>query len=99
MFLVDFLMSLAHAGVSVIIVINTRFEFDVGTSIKPYISNEVALIPQDFGNILNKNKLRFGIRHQANDYVKLDPHIFLQHQRINDWKLEYGPTLRIDVGF
>jgi hypothetical protein len=31
--------------------------------------------------------------------VKLDPHIFIQNQRKNDWKLEYGPTLRIDVNF
>ena len=99
MFLVDFLMSLAHAGVSVAIINNTRFEFDVGAPILPYVSNEVALNSHDFGNILDKNKLRFGIRHQASDYVKLDPHIFLQHQRINDWKLEYGPTLRIDVDF
>jgi hypothetical protein len=98
-FLVDFLMSVAHAGVSVIIVNNTRFEFDVGSPIKPYVSNEVTLGSHNFGNILDKNKLRFGIRHQASDYVKLDPHIFLQHQRINDWKLEYGPTLRIDVAF
>ena len=41
--------------------------------------------------ILNKNKFRVGIRHKANDYVKLDPHIFIQHQRKNDWALEYGP--------
>ena len=99
MFLVGFLMNLARADVSVAIINNTRFEFDVGASIKPYISNEVALSPQDFGNILNKNKLRFGVRHQTNDYVKLDPHLFFQHQRKNNWKLEYGPTLRIDVSF
>jgi len=99
MFLVVFLMSLCYAEGSVTIVNNTRFEFDVGAPIKPYVSNEVALNSHDSGNILNKNKLRFGIRHQANDYIKLDPHIFLQHQRKNNWKLEYGPTLRIDVNF
>ena len=99
MYLIGFLVSILLADVSLIIVNNTRFEFDVGAPIKPYFSNEIALESYDFGNILNKNKLRFGIRHQANDYIKLDPHLFFQHQRKNNWKLEYGPTLRIDVNF
>ena len=93
------LMAVANAGVSATIVNNTRVEFDVGAQVKPYVSNEVALNPHDFGNVLNKNKFRVGIRHKANDYVKLDPHIFIQHQRKNDWALEYGPTLRLDINF
>ena len=93
------LMSVATAGVSVSIVSNTRFEFDIGTQVKPYLANEVALNPHDFGNVLNKNKFRIGIRHKANDYVKLDPHIFIQNQRKNNWTLEYGPTLRLDINF
>ncbi len=91
--------SIANAGVSVSIVSNTRFEFDVGAQVKPYVSNEVALNPHDFGNVLDKNKFRVGIRHKANDYVKLDPHIFIQNQRKNNWALEYGPTLRLDINF
>ena len=93
------LMSAAHAAFSVSIVNNTRFEFDIGAPIKPYIANEVALNPHDFGNALDKNKFRVGIRHKANDHVKLDPHIFIQNQRKNDWALEYGPTLRLDINF
>ena len=46
-------MSLAHAGVSVTIVNNTRFEFDVGAPLKPYVSNEVAMNLHNFGNILD----------------------------------------------
>lgn len=94
-----FLMSLAYANPTVSIVNNTRFEIDIGTAVKPYFANEIAINPHDFGNVLDKNKFRIGIRHKANDHVKLDPHIFIQHQRKNDWKLEYGPTLRIDVNF
>ena len=97
--LIVLLMSFAHAGFSVSIVNNTRFEFDIGKPVKPYISNEVALNPHDFGNVLNKNKFRLGIRHKANAHVKLDPHLFIQHQRKNDWALEYGPTLRLDINF
>ena len=94
-----FLTGVANAGFSISIVNNTRFEFDVGAQVKPYIANEIALNPHDFGSVLDKNKFRVGIRHKANDYVKLDPHIFIQNQRKNDWILEYGPTLRIDVNF
>ena len=63
------------------------------------MSNEVALNPYELLHVLSKNKFRLGIRHQANEHVKLDPHIFLQHQRKNEWILEYGPTLRLDVNF
>ena len=93
------LMGIANAGVTAVIVNNTRVEFDVGAQVKPYVANEVALNPHDFGNVLNKNKFRLGIRHKANDHVKLDPHLFIQHQRKNDWILEYGPTLRLDINF
>ena len=99
MFLIVFFITFAQADVSVTIVNNTRFELDIGKEVMPYMANEVTLNPHDFGNALGKNKFRFGIRHQANDYIKLDPHVFLQHQRKNNWKLEYGPTLRIDVNF
>ena len=98
MFLAIF-MSTAHAGFSVSIINNTRFEFDIGKSIRPYVANEVALNPHDLGNTLDKNKFRVGIRHKANNYIKLDPHFFIQNQRKNDWELECGPTLRIDVSF
>ena len=91
--------ALAHAMVSVVIVNNTRFEFDVGKEVKPYISNEVALNPHHLSHVLDKNKFRVGIRHKTNDHVKLDPHIIIQHQRKNDWVIEYGPTLRLDVNF
>ena len=93
------LMGIANAGVTAVIVNNTRVEFDIGAQVKPYVANEVALNPHDFGNVLNKNKFRLGIRHKANDHVKLDPHLFIQHQRKNDWALECGPTLRLDINF
>ena len=93
------LMGIANAGVTAVIVNNTRVEFDVGAQVKPYVANEVALNPHDLSNVLNKNKFRLGIRHKANDHVKLDPHLFIQHQRKNDWALEYGPTLRLDINF
>jgi len=89
------LTSLTYAGVSVSIINNTRFEFDVGALAKPYVANEVAFNVGGF----DKNKFRVGIRHKANDYIKLDPHIFIQNQRKNDWALEYGPTFRIDFNF
>ena len=93
------LTSIANAVPSVSITNNTRFEFDVGAQVKPYVSNEGVLNLHDFGSVLDKNKFRVGIRHKANDYVKLDPHIFIQNQRKNDWALEYGPTLRLDINF
>ena len=88
----------SHASPTLIIVNNTRFEIDGGWALNPYISNEIALIPQDSGNVFDKNKFRVGIRYKVNG-LKLDPHLFFQKEREDDWKLEIGPTLRIDVSF
>lgn len=93
------MVSIANADISVSIINNTRLEFDVGREVNPYVANEVTLVSHNFGNILDKNKFRVGIRHKANDYIKIDPHLFIQRQRENDWTFEYGPTLRIDVNF
>ncbi len=94
------LVRLAYAGVSLSIVNNTRLEFNAGTQLSVYVANEIQTVLGSHNSyVLDKNKFRVGIRHKANDYVKLDPHIFLQNQRKNDWALEYGPTLRIDVNF
>ncbi len=99
MYFLCLMASMAYGEVGVTIVNNTRVEFNVGREVSPYIANEVALNPHDVGNALDKNKFRIGVRHKANDYVKLDPHVFIQHQRKNEWAVEYGPTLRIDVNF
>lgn len=88
----------SYASPKLIIVNNTRFELDGGWIVNPYVSNEVALIPQDFGSIFDKNKFRIGVRHKV-DSIKLDPHLFFQKQRENNWELEIGPTLRIDMSF
>tara|TARA_Y100000034_G_scaffold49146_1_gene60760 strand:+ start:1670 stop:1948 length:279 start_codon:yes stop_codon:yes gene_type:complete len=92
-------MSVCQADVSVAIVNNTRFEFDLGADTKPYFANEITLAPQEFGNILSKDKFRLGMRYKYGDHLKLDPHIFLQTQREDGWKLDYGSTVRLDLTF
>ena len=99
MFLVGFLMNFANAAVALTIVNNTRFEFDLGALATPYFSNEFALRPHELGNILIKDKFRVGMRYKYNDRLKLDPHLYLQSQRKNDWKLDYGSTIRLDFTF
>ena len=99
MFLVVFFMNLVHAGVSVVLVNNTRFEFDLGANATPYFANEFAVKPQELGNTLTKNKFRLGMRYKWGDHLKLDPHLYLQSQRKNDWKLDYGSTIRLDFTF
>ena len=93
------LMGIAFAEVSVAIINNTRFEFDVGAQVKPYFANEVVLNPHDFNMVMKKNKFRIGVRHKTSDHIKLDPHIFIQNQRVGDWAFEYGSALRLDVSF
>jgi hypothetical protein len=99
MFLI-FLTLLAQAHFSILIVNNTRVEFDVGAPFNPYVANEFVFNPDDkFGLILEKNKFRVGLRYKVNDFLKADPHFYIQHQRESDWGLEYGPTLRLDLSY
>jgi len=93
------LIGVASADVSMTIVNNTRLEFDTGSRSTLYVANEVSLRPYELGSVMDKNKFRLGIRHKVDNNVKLDPHIYIQNQRKNDWALEYGPTLRLDVSF
>ena len=99
MFLVVFFMNLVHADVALTVVNNTRFEFNLGALATPYFSNEFAIKPQDLGSVLTKDKFRIGMRYKYNDHFKLDPHLYLQSQRKNDWKLDYGSTIRLDFTF
>ena len=99
MFLVVFYMNLVHADVALTIVNNTRFEFNFGSDATPYFANEFAVKPQELGNILIKDKFRLGMRYKFGDHFKLDPHLYLQSQRKNDWKLDYGSTIRLDFTF
>jgi hypothetical protein len=99
MFSLLFLMGVANADVSMTIVNNTRLEFDTGSKATLYVANEVSLKPYELGSVVDKNKFRLGIRHKVDNNMKLDPHIYIQNQRMNDWALEYGPTLRLDVSF
>jgi len=99
MFLVVFFMNLVYADVVLTVVNNTRFEFDFGSDATPYISNEFAVQPQELGSILTKDKFRLGMRYKYNDHFKLDPHLYLQSHRKNDWKLDYGSTIRLDFTF
>jgi len=99
MFVVGFLTNLVQADVTLTIVNNTRFEFGLGVNATPYFSNEVAVKSQEFGTNLSKDKFRVGMRYKYNDYLKLDPHLYLQSQHKNDWKLDYGSTIRLDFTF
>ena len=99
MFLVVFFMNCAYADVMLTVVNNTRFEFGLATAATPYFSNEFAVKPQELGNILIKDKFRVGMRYKWGDHLKLDPHLYLQSQRKNDWKLDYGSTIRLDFTF
>jgi hypothetical protein len=99
MFIVGFLMNLVYADVVLIVVNNTRFELDLGGDATPYFANEFAVKPQEFGNILIKDKFRLGMRYKFGDHLKLDPHLYLQTQRKNDWKLDYGSTVRLDFTY
>ena len=51
--LLAIIISIAHAGFSVSIINNTRFEFDIEKPVKPYVANEVVLNPHDLGNVLD----------------------------------------------
>ena len=99
MFLIVFFMSLSSADVLLSIVNNTRFELDLGSDATPYFANEFTVEPQELGNILTKDKFRMGMRYNYNNHLKLDPHLFLQTHRNNDWKLDYGSTIRLDFTF
>ena len=90
-------ISLAHADLSVTVKNKTTLEFNIDTEIKSYIAHEITISAKTL--ILEDYKFFIGSKYKTSDYIKLDPHWFIQTQRKNDWIFEYGPALRIDFKF
>jgi len=97
------LLGILLAGIAsaaeIIIANNLRVTYDFGHEIKPYIANEVKIIKDSDNTIFDSNKFRAGARYKINDYVRIDPHLFVDNKRKDDWVFSPGPALRIDVAF
>ena len=92
------LLNLAFAG-EIIIANNTRITYDFGSDIKPYIANEIKLVSDGFITTFDANKFRLGFRYKINDYIRIDPHLFIDNKRKDDWRFSPGPALRVDLTF
>lgn len=97
MFLILFSL-LAVAG-EIIIANNTRITYDFGHQIKPYIANEIKLISDGNSTIFDANKFRIGFRYKMNNYIRIDPHLFVDNKRKDSWVFSPGPALRIDFTY
>ena len=92
------LVSAATAG-ELIVANNLRITYDFGSDIKPYIANEVKLISDFESMIFDANKFRLGARYKVSNHVRIDPHLFVDNKRKDDWVFSPGPAIRIDVTF
>ena len=88
----------ASAG-KIIVANNTRVTYDFGHDIKPYIANEIKIVGNGFNTIIGANKFRLGFRYKINDYVRIDPHLFIDNKRKDDWIFSPGPAVRIDLTY
>jgi len=88
----------AFAG-EIIIANNTRVTYDFDHKIKPYIANEIKIISDGFNTTFDANKFRVGFRYKINDYVRIDPHLFVDNKRKDNWEYSPGPAIRIDLTY
>lgn len=99
MFLLLFLLSNAAKGGELIIANNTRITYDFGYEIKPYVANEIKLINNGINTTFDANKFRLGFRYKVNDYIRIDPHLFIDNKRKDDWAFSPGPAIRLDLTY
>ena len=92
------MLNIASAG-KIIVANNTRITYDFGHEIQPYIANEVKFISSLSSTIFDANKFRVGFRYKINDYVRIDPHLFVDNKLKDDWVFSPGPGLRLDITY
>jgi len=90
------LTSFSWAG-KIIVTNNVRVTYDFDYEIKPYIANEIKFTSDGTSSAFAANKFRLGFRYKINDYVRIDPHWFIDNKQKNDWAFEHGVGLRLDV--
>jgi len=100
------LVSLAMAGMDVIVKNKTSIEFEIYKPYRPYVANEITIgrsgfVIEDPNGVvtINRNKITIGVKYGDTDWVTFDPHWYVQHRRDTKWALQHGPELRFDVRF
>ena len=84
-------------GADIIIKNKTTIEGDFDLSIAPYISDEISV--RISSGVVEKNQVLIGVKYKVNDNFSTSLNLFLQHQRKHDWKLDYGPLVKLDIVF
>ena len=98
MFLLLLFLNTSAAG-KIILANNTRITYDFGYKIQPYVANEVKFVSDFASTTFDANKFRLGFRYKINDNIRLDPHLFIDNKKKDDWKFSPGPALRIDLTY
>ena len=92
------LFGIANAG-QLIVASNTRVTYDFGHEIKPYVANEIKIINDGTNTTFDANKFRLGFRYKINDNIRIDPHLFVDNKRKDDWVFSPGPAIRLDLTY
>ena len=92
------LANIVFAG-EFIIANNTRITYDFGHEIKPYVATELKFISDGVSTTFDSNKFRLGFRYKINDIIRIDPHVFVDHKRKDNWVFSPGPAIRVDFTY
>ncbi len=92
------LINTTYAG-TIIIANNTRVTYDFGHEVQPYIANEIKIVSDKTATTFDANKFRIGFRYKINNHVRIDPHLFIDNKRKDNWIFSPGPALRIDLTY
>ena len=89
---------MSHAFAADIIIKNkTTIEGDFDIHIAPYISDEISIRVSN--GMIEKNQILIGVKFKISENFSTSLNLFLQHQRKNDWKLDYGSVVKADIKF
>tara|TARA_B100000686_G_C16521829_1_gene827639 strand:+ start:69 stop:362 length:294 start_codon:yes stop_codon:yes gene_type:complete len=92
-----FLLTSSAFGADIIVKNKTTIEGDFDLSIAPYISDEISI--RVSSGLVEKHQVLIGVKFKVNDNFSTSLNLFLQNQRKYDWKLDYGPKIKVDIIF
>lgn len=96
--LLGFILLVTSAfGADFIIKNKTTIEGDFDLIVVPYISDEISIRVST--GVVEKHQVLIGVKFKVSDNFSASLNLFLQNQRKYDWKLDYGPLVKVDIIF
>lgn len=92
-----FLLINSAFGADILIKNKTTVEYDLDINLSPYVSEEISFRVST--GLIEKNQILIGLKYRVSENFSTSLNLFLQNHRKHEWKLDYGPLVKMNIIF